>query len=153
MKISVSENALSKAVESAAIFHCLGSFILALSGRCSIWSQTLNHTHPKRRKERGAREWLWIRHPYRQCIELAKKFVQVFLLRWYENKLPGQPSTINRTFAVLFLFETKLGPGTLHCNAHCCVSHSVMSWLFCDPINCSPPGSSVHEISQARILE
>ena len=25
--------------------------------------------------------------------------------------------------------------------------------LFCDPIDCSPPGSSVHGISQARILE
>ena len=24
---------------------------------------------------------------------------------------------------------------------------------LCDPMNCSPPGSSVHEISQARILE
>ena len=23
----------------------------------------------------------------------------------------------------------------------------------CDPVGCSPPGSSVHEISQARILE
>ena len=28
------------------------------------------------------------------------------------------------------------------------------SWLtLCDPINCTPPGSSVHGISQARILE
>ena len=27
------------------------------------------------------------------------------------------------------------------------------SWLFCDPRNCSPPGSSVCGISQARILE
>ena len=26
-------------------------------------------------------------------------------------------------------------------------------WLFCDPVNCSPPGSTVHGISQARILE
>ena len=26
-------------------------------------------------------------------------------------------------------------------------------WLFCDPMDCSPPGSSVHGISQARILE
>ena len=26
-------------------------------------------------------------------------------------------------------------------------------WLFCDPLDCSPPGSSVHGISQARILE
>ena len=25
--------------------------------------------------------------------------------------------------------------------------------LFCDPMDCSPPGSSVHGISQARILE
>ena len=25
--------------------------------------------------------------------------------------------------------------------------------LFCDPMDCSPPGPSVHEISQARILE
>ena len=26
-------------------------------------------------------------------------------------------------------------------------------WLFCDPTDCSPPGSSLHGISQARILE
>ena len=25
--------------------------------------------------------------------------------------------------------------------------------LFCDPMDCGPSGSSVHEISQARILE
>ena len=25
--------------------------------------------------------------------------------------------------------------------------------LFCNPMNCSPPGSSVHGISQARVLE
>ena len=26
-------------------------------------------------------------------------------------------------------------------------------WLFCDSMDCSPPGSSVHGIFQARILE
>ena len=26
-------------------------------------------------------------------------------------------------------------------------------WLFCDPMDCSPPGSSLHGISQSRILE
>ena len=26
-------------------------------------------------------------------------------------------------------------------------------WLFCDPVDYSPPGSSVHGILQARILE
>ena len=25
--------------------------------------------------------------------------------------------------------------------------------ILCDPMNCSPPGSSVHEILQAKILE
>ena len=25
--------------------------------------------------------------------------------------------------------------------------------LFCDPVDCSPPGSSVHGLSQARTLE
>ena len=33
-----------------------------------------------------------------------------------------------------------------------CVSRSVLSILF-DPMDCSPPGSSVHGILQARILE
>ena len=28
-----------------------------------------------------------------------------------------------------------------------------LSKTFCDPVDCSPPGSSVHGISQARILE
>ena len=32
------------------------------------------------------------------------------------------------------------------------VSHSVVSTL-CDPMDCSPPGSSLHGILQARILE
>ena len=31
------------------------------------------------------------------------------------------------------------------------VAHLV--WLFCDPVDCSPPGSSVHGILLARILE
>ena len=26
-------------------------------------------------------------------------------------------------------------------------------WLFCDPMDCSPPGFSVHEITQVRILD
>ena len=33
------------------------------------------------------------------------------------------------------------------------VSHSVMYNSYCDPMDCSPPGSSVHVIPQARMLE
>ena len=32
-------------------------------------------------------------------------------------------------------------------------SHSVVSDSFCDPMDCSLPGSSIHGILQARILE
>ena len=32
-----------------------------------------------------------------------------------------------------------------------CVPQACLT--LCDPMDCSPPGSSVHEISQARILE
>ena len=40
------------------------------------------------------------------------------------------------------------------CSLNVCVlSCWVKSWLFCDPMDCSLPGSSVHGISQSRILE
>ena len=32
-------------------------------------------------------------------------------------------------------------------------SHKVWVWFFCNPGDCSPPGSSIHTIFQARILE
>ena len=35
----------------------------------------------------------------------------------------------------------------------CCCCFAQSCWLFCDPMDYSPPGSSVHGISQARILE
>ena len=34
-----------------------------------------------------------------------------------------------------------------------CFSHFSPVLLFCNPVDCSPPGSSVHGTSQARILE
>ena len=41
--------------------------------------------------------------------------------------------------------------GKIYCCCFCLVSKS---WkLFCDPIDCSLPGSSVHEIIQVRIVE
>ena len=45
-------------------------------------------------------------------------------------------------------------PVTSYKRVHCCcclVSKSCPT--LCNPMNCSPPGSSVHRISQARILE
>ena len=39
----------------------------------------------------------------------------------------------------------------LHCCCCCCLLGQV--WLSCDPVDCSLPGSSIHGISQARVLE
>ena len=75
---------------------------------------------------------------------------------------------MSKDFLLLFLLERKKGVNMyqhLHnarvviCLFHfCTVSLIVFSllshvWLFSDPMDCSPPGSSVHEISRARILE
>ena len=35
----------------------------------------------------------------------------------------------------------------------CCCLVACCVWPFCESMGCSPPGSSVHGISQARILE
>ena len=40
-----------------------------------------------------------------------------------------------------------------HTQLHESVSRSVVSDSFCNPMDCSPPGSSVHGILQARILK
>ena len=36
---------------------------------------------------------------------------------------------------------------------HMCVTRAQSCWVLCDPVDYSSPGSSVHVISQARILE
>ena len=40
---------------------------------------------------------------------------------------------------------------SVYISLHACVLSHI--WLFCDPIDCSPPGPSIHGILQARILE
>ena len=46
-------------------------------------------------------------------------------------------------------------PATLYtlCHAMLCCAKSLHVLTLCDPMDCSLPGSSVHEILQARILE
>ena len=44
-----------------------------------------------------------------------------------------------------------VSPPSLYCAVLCLVVQ--LSPTLCDPMDCSPPGSSVHEISQASILE
>ena len=43
--------------------------------------------------------------------------------------------------------------GKAHVDTNCCCWVAKLYLTLCDPMDCSPPGSSVHGISQARILE
>ena len=63
--------------------------------------------------------------------------VCVCMLGWYQVKDLGVQNIY--LFLFLFLLACKLSP-------------SVVPTL-CDPVDCSPPGSSVHRISQAGILK
>ena len=49
--------------------------------------------------------------------------------------IPGTILSVSRTLCVLYVWVAQLCP------------------TLCDPMDCSPPGSSVHGISQAKILE
>ena len=41
----------------------------------------------------------------------------------------------------------------LSCSSLCCAAAMLSRLTFCDPMDCSPPGSSVRGIFQARMLE
>ena len=50
--------------------------------------------------------------------------------------------------------QWKISTVVFWCNKLCVYAKSLQSCLtLCDPLACSPPGSSVHGILQARILE
>ena len=49
--------------------------------------------------------------------------------------------------------ELNMTKATQHAHTHMYVLVTQSCWTLCDPMDCSPPGSSVHGISQARILE
>ena len=62
------------------------------------------------------------------------------------------------SFKEVSLSLTKLATSSIHsssCSWKNCCSGSCCSVMLtpCDPLDCSPPGSSVHGIFQARILE
>ena len=66
----------------------------------------------------------------------------------------GLAVLISPTHSQATLPLTPLQPGSLLCAPFVSVALLLrLAWLVCDPVDCSPPGSSVHGISRARILE
>ena len=63
--------------------------------------------------------------------------------------LKGNVCQLKRWWETVWDLETGV-----HCHYSCCCCLFAKLYLtLCDPMDCSPPDSSVHGISQARILE
>ena len=85
---------------------------------------------------------------YCKCSQLSFLTQQVFIDITHRNK---------NSLESLIIFQcVKESWDQNICELPSCIvvvkSHSGF-WLFCDPVDYSPPGSSVHGIFQARILE
>ena len=83
------------------------------------------------------RYFLWV-------LLSGKKYIFIYiLLQWWwspYNKKIAKDSNLNSTKVYL-------------CFKCCCCLVAKSFLTLCDPIDCNPPGSSIHRISQARILE
>ena len=90
---------------------------------------------------------LSVSEPFRNSSRLPDYVSKLFLLHFSFIVLLNCPCHSSR---LLFLGEVTSRVSVLFM-WKCSVTQLVMS--LCNPMDCSPPGSSVHEISQARILE
>ena len=73
---------------------------------------------------------------------LVKTYKMHLMCNWWKWQHAAQHL---HCIILLLCFSSCRGPS-------CCLVTQLNPTL-CDPVDCSPPGSSVHEISQARILE
>ena len=69
----------------------------------------------------------------------------------YSNSCPWV--LLMQYFTILKFNMKDLNQSHIVCVCLCVCVVTKSFWFFCNPMNCSPPGSSVHGISQAGILE
>ena len=73
---------------------------------------------------------------------------------WGETSEPViQSLNLRDTYVYAFFFHLLASPVTPHLSHACMLTCFSRVWLFATPMDYSPPGSFVHGISQARILE
>ena len=96
-------------------------------------------------------KWMWT---------LPVKGLQTCVGRWLDVSIGLVPwfqiGCIQARNNSFLWYKKKLIPESQsHCrwNVVCVPNHSVTCATLCDPMDCSLPGSSVHGIFQARILE
>ena len=77
-------------------------------------------------------------------------------VQWRKVKRTRKPSlNVDWTAIIISFIEHLLFPVLCtHSQQFCVCVYEYLSYVrLCDPADCSPPGSSVHGILQARILE
>ena len=101
--------------------------------------------------------------------------LQARILQWVAipfSRESAQPRDRSQVSCIAGGFFTILATGEIHNTVYTVCIAPLFAWSFslkssevkssevaqscltlCDPVDCSPPGSSVHEIFQARILE
>ena len=83
----------------------------------------------------------------RRAFTSLQMVIQALYQLLFLNFLPQQLPKANFPLSVHSILEQQL-------RTYCVCAKSLQSCpTFCDPIDCSPPGSTVHEVLQARILE
>ena len=109
--------------------------------------------------------WLWPAKP-----RFLVSFLSLYIALWFWNKMCILDSDVHVLASICyrwgrFLWGPQVSPGicanlcallvhqATECSPMALSAGSVMSDSLCDPMDCSPPGSSVHGISQAGRLE
>ena len=86
------------------------------------------------------------------CREISP-VSKISLKSWYSYYFLNRKQ-ISRFSVSTTILTFKKFPSTVSTRVHVCVCVGAQSCsTLCDPMDCSPPGSSVHGISQVRILE
>ena len=73
-----------------------------------------------------------------------------FFYCWWQNKMV-QPSNVQYLIKLKTSYHVTLRKYLCVCLCRCQVAQLCL--ILCNPMDCSPPGSSVHGIFQARILK
>ena len=98
--------------------------------------------------------WTFVNHPCKKKLCVRKKWILRFLQILASNKI--QTTSHCFSFKIFIMENSKTYTSKKKANSthvYCCYFVAQLCLTLCDPKDCSPPGSSVHGILQARILE
>ena len=100
--------------------------------------------------------WLWWSGFCRGFFPSCGYWVgSLSVLTWRQRILhfpPSSPSTLMSYLSLSLMFQVA-GILPVDMQGEGCALAAQSCLTLCDPTDCSPPGSSVHEILQARVLE